>query len=476
MTDFLIKSTISLIVFLSFYNLILEREKMHQFNRFYLLFSVVISLVIPFITFEIIKIVPVVQDIEPQFMDTFQSSQQNPIQEKINYIPYIVYSLYLVISLILLVRFGKNCFRLISKSKSNPIVKYKKANLILVEEKTLPHTFLNSIFINLEDYNNRNIEEELYSHELVHVTQKHTMDVLFIEFLKVIFWFNPLFIFYKKAIQLNHEFLADEEIVKTYNNVPFYQTLLLQKSSGNQTIYLASNLNYLVTKKRLIMMTKSTSKKIAVLKKIAITPILAGLIFLLCFKTVAQEKAVSSEKKKSVQTKISPETKVVFKNTKGNVLVDKKYKELTEEQKKQIPPAPPKKANSKSNVEKKEITIEVNDENVTKVVSQQEKAYNVNEIDAKPDFQGGMTEFYNYIAKNYNIPKDMKTGGKVFVKFIIETNGKLSNIDVFKDNGFGTKEETIRVLGNCPNWIAAKKDGVPVRVAYSLPITLQPKQ
>lgn len=223
-------------------------------------------------------------------------------------------------------------------------------------------------------------------------------------------------------------------------------------------------------------MTKSTSKKIAVLKKIAITPILAGLIFLLCFKTVAQEKAISSEKKKSVETKISPETKVVFKNTKGKVLVDKKYKELTEEQKKQIPPAPPKKANSKNNAEKKEITIEVNDENATKVVSQQEKPYNVNEIDAKPDFQGGMTELYNYIAKNYNIPKDMKTGGKVFVKFIIETNGKLSNIDVFKDNGFGTKEETIRVLKNCPNWIAAKKDGVPVRVAYSLPITLQPKQ
>ncbi len=153
------------------------------------------------------------------------------------------------------------------KIKSNPIVKYKNANLVLVDEKTLPHTFLNSIFINFDDYNNRNIEDELYTHELVHVTQKHTLDILFIEFLKVIFWFNPLFILYKKAIQLNHEFLADEEIVKTYNNVPFYQNLLLQKSSEQQTIYLASNLNYLVTKKRLIMMTKSTSQKIAVLEK-----------------------------------------------------------------------------------------------------------------------------------------------------------------------------------------------------------------
>ncbi len=301
MMDFLIKSTISLTVFLGFYHLVLEREKMHQFNRYYLLFSIVISLVIPFLTFEIIKIVPVVQNIEPlNSIITSSAIPENevqgtslPIEEKINFMPYVLWSLYTLISFLLLVRFGKNIWKLISKSTSNPIVKYKNANLVLVEEETFPHTFLNSIFINFEDYHNRNIEEELYTHEMVHVNQKHTIDILFIEFLKVVFWFNPLFFFYKKAIQLNHEFLADEEIVKTYNNVPFYQNLLLQKGFGNQTIYLASNLNYLVTKKRLIMMTKSTSQKSAILKKIAIAPILAGLIYFFCIEIVAQEKIIN---------------------------------------------------------------------------------------------------------------------------------------------------------------------------------------
>lgn len=305
MIDFLLKSTISLTVFLGFYHLVLEREKMHQFNRFYLLFSIVISFVIPFLTFEIIKIVPVVQNIEPMIEESFPiATSEIIIEEKTNYLPYIIWSLYALISFLLLLRFGKNIWKLLSKSKSNPYVKYKNANLVLVDEKTLPHTFLNSIFINFDDYNNRNIEDELYTHELVHVTQKHTLDILFIEFLKVIFWFNPLFIFYKKAIQLNHEFLADEEIVKTYNNVPFYQNLLLQKSSGQQTIYLASNLNYLVTKKRLIMMTKSTSQKIALLKKVAIVPILAGLIYFFCIEIVAQEKVISeySEEIKSEMT------------------------------------------------------------------------------------------------------------------------------------------------------------------------------
>jgi len=302
MIDFLIKSTICLFIFLGFYHLVLEREKMHQFNRFYLLGSIIISLVIPFVTFEIIEIIPVTQSTELQIIDTIpSSSNETIIEEKINYLPIILWSLYILISSILIIRFARNIWKLISKAISNPKVKYKNANLVLVDEKTLPHTFLNFIYINFEDYNNRNIEDELYTHELVHVNQKHTLDILFIEVLKVIFWFNPLFIFYKKAIQLNHEFLADEEIVKTYNNVPFYQNLLLQKGSNVQTIYLASNLNYLITKKRLIMMTKSTSQTIAVLKKIAIIPILIGLIYFFCVEIIAQDKIINikSETKNS---------------------------------------------------------------------------------------------------------------------------------------------------------------------------------
>ena len=309
MIDFLIKSTICLTIFLGFYHLILEREKMHQFNRFYLLFSIVFSLAIPFLSFEIIEIIPVFQNIKPQTIEIFSSKFTKtsihesviPLQENSNYIPFLLWSLYGIIGLLLLIRFGKNIWKLISKSYSNPIVKFKNANLVLVKETIFPHTFLNFIFINYDDYNNRNIEDELYTHELVHVTQKHTLDILFIEFLKAIFWFHPIFIFYKVAIQLNHEFLADQEIVKIYNNVPFYQNLLLQKSYGNQTIYLASNLNYSVTKKRLIMMTKNTSQKIAVLKKIAIVPILAGLIYFFCIEIVAQEKLINT----SSETKIS---------------------------------------------------------------------------------------------------------------------------------------------------------------------------
>lgn len=310
MINFLLESTVSLIAFLAFYHLFLEREKMHQFNRFYLLFSIVISLIIPFLSFEIIKITPVLKNIE--LLNTSITSsvvpesefQENfiPLETSINYIPYILWSVYIIVSFLLLLRFGKNIWKLISKSKSNPIVKLKNANLILVKEKTLPHTFLNSIFINFEDYNNRNIEDELYTHELVHVDQKHTLDILSIEFLTVVFWFNPLFYFYKKAIQLNHEFIADENVIKTHANVSFYQSLLLS-TNENTNYHLASNLNYLLTKKRLIMMTKSTSQKTTVLKKFAIIPILTGLIYFFCIEVVAREEIINVDlKQKNIQT------------------------------------------------------------------------------------------------------------------------------------------------------------------------------
>ncbi|GAA4031755.1 hypothetical protein GCM10022386_14720 [Flavobacterium cheonhonense] len=310
--------------------------------------AIVISLAIPFLSFEIIEEVPVTTITEPEFVPIPFSNENIAVVETIDYTSIAVWSLYGIITILLSIRFGKNIWKLISKSDSNPTVKYKNATLVLVDEKTLPHTFLNNIFINFDDYNQRNIEDELYTHELVHVTQKHTLDILFIELLITIFWFNPLLYFYKKAIQLNHEFLADQKVVESYNNVPFYQNLLLQKGNGNQTIYLASNLNYLVTKKRLIMMTKNTTKSVAFLKKTAIIPMLTGIVFLCCVDIIAQEKIV---------TKATPKNNTIdeqdyFKGVRiryyeklvktkngakySKIIFDKKYENLTKSEKEEI--------------------------------------------------------------------------------------------------------------------------------------------
>jgi hypothetical protein len=378
-----------------------------------------------------------------------------------------------------------------------------------------------------------------------------------VEFLKTVFWFNPVFLFYKKAIQLNHEFLADQEIVKTYNDVPFYQNLLLNKASGSQTIYLASNLNYLVTKKRLIMMKKRTSKNTAFLKKIAALPVVIGLMFLLCVETVAQEIKTDVENKKTQSIssfdKYYANTDFVFKNKRNNLFIEKKYSELTEQEKKNIPPPPVlakktpnlkeyegfknsenyavwidgkhvpnsdlneykasnfvsyfnsfvnKNARSKKFPQSYQVTLftaegyakaygenqvrnagtitvfvhEDTPKNKIQEKQEKENTATVSGIDKQPEFPGGITAFYKFIGSNTKIPAETtanKVAGKVYIEFMVEKDGSLSEFKIVKDLGYGIGDEVIRVLKLSPNWIPGTQEGKPVRVMYSLPITIQ---
>lgn len=453
MIDFFIKSTIALSVFLIFYHLILEREKMHQFNRFFLLFSIVVSFAIPFISFEIIKEVPVNLSSQISMNEAIVTKIQS--EEKIDYTLIILWSLYVLVTFLMAIRFGRNIWKILSKSNRNPIVSFKNSKLVLIDDKILPHTFLNYIFVNSDDYKKQNIEAELYTHELVHVTQKHTLDILFVEFLKTIFWFNPLFIFYKKAMQLNHEFLADQEIVKEYKNVPFYQKLLLEKGDGSSKIYLASNLNYLVTKKRLIMMTKSTSKSGAFFRKIAVIPVFTTLIVLLCFKTVAQESKKEVKSVEVVAEKTLAKTAVVLKDENKNVIPENKNKESMADQNKTI-------SSPSSNDDVNKSTDIIADP-----------------IEIKPEFPGGLLEFYKFIGKNFKMPEEAsknKIDGKIFVQFIVEKDGNLSEFKIVKDLGYGIGEEAIRTLKLSPAWTPGSQMGQPVRVLYSLPITIQSEE
>jgi hypothetical protein len=475
MTDFLIKSSISLVALLAVYYLFLEKEKMHRFNRFYLLFSLAFSLSIPFITIEVIQEITQ-PTLNPGNIQILQGSAV--LIEENNYLAIGLWILYGLVTLVLAIRFFNNINKIAAKMKSNSPIDYKNAKLILVPEKTVPHTFLNTIFINETEYENRKVEEELYTHELIHVTQRYTLDVLFIETLKALFWFNPILILYKKAIQLNHEFLADEKVVKAHHNVPFYQNLLISKADASSTYYLASNLNYSVTKKRFIMMTKTTSASRALLKKTVLLPILSGLIFFVCVKTVAQEqkvvKTVQTKNQLTGMEKYFENTIFKIKDEKGTIVAEKKFNELSDQEKRNVPPPPPPAA-SKQVKDLKEAkgpkSVELSIYN-----KEDNKAYNVQDTKTRPTFPGGMSKFYEFVGANFKISKevtDNKIKGNLYVTFIVEKNGSLSEYKILKDRGYGTGEEAIRVLKLSPNWIPGTVDGKPVRVEYSLPTQIQ---
>ena len=99
--------------------------------------------------------------------------------------------------------------------------------------------------------------------------------------------------------------------------------------------------------------------------------------------------------------------------------------------------------------------------------------YSTAGIEVKPDFPGGMAKFYKFVGNNYRTPEEEGLAGKVYVTFVVEKDGSLTDIKVVRDIGYGTGKEAIRVLKSCPKWNPGEQNGKKVRVLYSLPITIQ---
>ena len=401
MIIYLIKSTLCLLAFFLTYRLVLERENMPVFKRFYLLISLVFSFVVPFITFEFQDentVALVSKSLESVVLPTLELTGEK------SYISNILYAIYTIITIILLTRFIRNLYVIYNTRKKAEIIIYENATLALVDQEILPHTFGSTIFINKKNFENHTIESELFTHELTHVRQKHTLDIVFIEVLKTIFWFNPLLFFYKKAIQLNHEFLADEKVITSHNDISIYQKILLSKSIQPTNLYLTSNLtSFLKTKKRFIMMTKTTSTTTKFFKKVIVAPLFLGMFIFGSSTTFAQELPVPTVQKDSK--------------------IEKDF-------------------------------------------------YENIDVDVKPDFPGGMKEFYNFVGKNYRVPETKKLNGKVMVEFIVEKDGSLSNFKILHDLGKDTGKEAIRVLKKSPKWIPGQHKGKEVRVKYLIPISI----
>ncbi len=413
MIDFLYKSSLSLLLLLVIYHLVFEKQKMHNFKRFYLLFSLVFSFVLPFIAIpidtEISKSTNTIQQtyhyLVQNISDQNQIAEVNSYDYKMLFLGLIYGLIYGLITMILMFRYVQNIVKIVLKTKSNTIISYQNASLVLLEEQTLPHTFLNFIFVNKTDYQNRKIEEQLYGHELVHVCQKHTLDVLFVETLKIFFWFNPLFIFYKKAIQLNHEFLADENVVTSFNDVPFYQNLLLSHSNADSLSGLTSNLNYSITKKRFIMMTKTVSKTKVLLSKVALLPFLFAFTFFMCAESIAK-----------------------IKNT-----VDLKL-------------------DKKTNLDKS-------------VLSQRPQirmhyAYNQKTKIKEDAIQGLMNQLGVYIGNNYKTTEGVERKNEIArFKFLLDNTGNISDIQIFEEQGNETEAKLLRILQSRPKKGSEKKSG-----------------
>jgi protein TonB len=119
------------------------------------------------------------------------------------------------------------------------------------------------------------------------------------------------------------------------------------------------------------------------------------------------------------------------------------------------------------------LTVEPVGNGPSQVVEEDNNIYNTAGIEVKPDFPGGLDKFYKFIGKNFQTPEEEGLSGKIFVTFVVEKDGSLTDIKVLRDIGYGTGKEAIRVLKSCPRWNPGEQNGKKVRVLYSLPITIQ---
>ncbi|GAB3175166.1 M56 family metallopeptidase [Telluribacter humicola] len=296
MITYLVKSVLCSVLLLLFYRVLLEKEKMFRFNRVYLLGSLVLSVVLPLVPLEILleePLFPTPSSVEPVIEDgrpvpyTVQLLPEPVIADSFRW-EWMCWALYLSVAGWLLVRFGWNINRLRKCIRENEVRVQEGFILVLLRTPTVPHSFLNYIFLTREEYLSGTLQREILVHEMAHVRQQHSLDVLFVELLKTLFWFNPAFYYYRNAIALNHEFLADASVLAACQDVPSYQHLLLEKVLGPVAQPFISKFNYSFTKKRFVMMNKHTSRSRALLAQLSVLPLLVVLFFACSDFSVAQ--------------------------------------------------------------------------------------------------------------------------------------------------------------------------------------------
>jgi TonB family protein len=287
MIAYIFKSSLSLILLFGLYWLLLRKEKLFIFNRFFLVISVVFSLILPFIsvpvnfqtTRELKNIIPVNSYIIPEISTSEYIARKDiniepssvEIQPSVIDISTILVILYFSGAILLLLRFKKNIYHMYRQIRLSEKIKFKGYRLVLTDENTNPYCFFNNIFLNRDDYLNGRIDNDLLNHELMHITQYHSVDIIFLELIKIFYWFNPVYLLYDRAIRINHEYLADHGVIHDDYDIKNYSDKLLSFIFTRSNIPLTSGSNHSFTRRRVLMMTKTRSKSSIYGFRIAIT-------------------------------------------------------------------------------------------------------------------------------------------------------------------------------------------------------------
>jgi len=415
---YLIQSALCLGSLYLIYWFFLKKDTFFTANRFYLISSIILSFVLPMFK------VPVFYDnsdvvyvVALEAITVTADKIENGIAQNLTLYQSVLI-VYLTGASIFLLRFIFQLLQLAFLIRKFGVTKLDGLKIVKINSKYSPFSYFNFIFLNEQNFNDKNLKNIL-DHEKIHIRQKHSVDLIILEALTIIQWFNPFIWLYKTSLKGIHEYLADEGLLAGGMNKTNYQNLLLSHTVGLQINDLTNNFNQSLIKKRFIMMTKMQSKKFARLKMLLVIPMTALLI--LCFTFNFNKNLIGQS---------STETTELIKT---ESVVD-----LPQDVKKE---------------------------------QQQENIFTVVEVDA--EYVGGEKARVAFLSKNIKYPEEARKNGiqgRVHVTFVVEKDGSITNVRIAKGIGYGCDEEAVRVIKLMPNWIPGKQRGEPVRVQFNLPI------
>ena len=273
----------------SYYWISLRNKKFHLYNRFYLSITVIMSLILPCINIPIsfynsnAKILHIISvgEWEPAVVIT---PAQNWLQQFLTW-QNIFFTFYILVCCIMLYVLAKSIRYVMRISKKYAWEKIDDIKLFYTNEPETPFSFFKNIFWN----NGLNIASEegkqIFQHEIYHVRKKHSLDVLLMEIICCIFWFNPFYHLIKKEIKTIHEFLADEYASSGVDKFG-YAELLVWQTLNNKQISIINPFFHNQIKRRIAMITQLKNKRYNYLSRVMVLPILSILFCAFSIKTI----------------------------------------------------------------------------------------------------------------------------------------------------------------------------------------------
>jgi TonB family protein len=516
--NYLIEANLGLVVFLLLYWLLLRHETNFTFNRAFLLVAILVSLTFPLFHFTAqTRFLPTISALVPSMWlpEVVVYGDGNPIidQSQRSFDAWmwtrIVYLSGIVIAFSVFIYRLTELLRMIKVSQSYSLDKFT----ILESNKgdLDSFSFFNYIFIGKSAELTMHEKALIIDHERIHARQFHSFDILLINMIGVVFWFNPVVKIYKKIFVHLHEYEADARSVKSHD-VNDYCSLLAKVALLSADIRLANHFSSSLTVKRIEMMRKFKSKikpwKIAAL---------FGTIPVFFFAVSCQDQLVGDVTEIARNSSVAMDApqavvdrfEAVKKANPGSTYVLVEFNEegdrLLEKMEKEhgIPssielftPDNGLYKNSTMNTEPEKITFNQSKEweqasagtrtfaiiqynSVARKIAEASKDANdvFTIVDDTAQPANGLAEFYEHVGKKVKYPTEArKLGieGKVFVEFVVQTDGSISNVKAVKGIGAGCDEIAEEVVRTSPSkWIPGKHGGVPVKQRVVLPITFK---